>query len=48
MQLVASAFPYETITTSGVLNVSSMTLSLPTADAAAISTSSQAETASAA
>ena len=37
LQLVASAFPYETITTSGVLNVSGMTLSLPTANAADIS-----------
>lgn len=42
LQVVASAFPYETITTSGVLNVSAMTLSLPTADAAAISTPSAA------
>jgi ABC-2 type transport system ATP-binding protein len=42
LQLVASAFPYETITTSGVLNVSSMTLSLPTADAASISTTAAA------
>ena len=31
VQLVASAFPYETINSFGVLNVSSMTLSLPTA-----------------
>ena len=37
LQLVASAFPYETVTTTGVLNVSSMTLSLPTANAAKIS-----------
>ncbi|MGX9789674.1 CocE/NonD family hydrolase [Mycobacterium sp. MMS18-G62] len=37
LQLVASAFPYETINSLGVLNVSSMQLSLPTADAAAIS-----------
>ncbi len=43
LQLVASAFPYETITTWGVLTVSSMTLSLPTANAAAISTPSAAE-----
>jgi ABC-2 type transport system ATP-binding protein len=43
LQLVASAFPYETITSPGVLNVSSMTLSLPTADAAAISVSPAAE-----
>ena len=43
LQLVASAFPYETITSLGVLNVSSMTLSLPTANAAAISTPSAAE-----
>jgi ABC-2 type transport system ATP-binding protein len=42
LQLVASAFPYETITSLGVLKVSSMTLSLPTADAAAISVSSSA------
>jgi ABC-2 type transport system ATP-binding protein len=40
MQLVASAFPYETLISPGVLNVSSMTLSLPTADASAISTAS--------
>ena len=31
VQLVASALPYETINSFGVLNVSSMTLSLPTA-----------------
>jgi len=43
LQLVASAFPYETITTWGVLTVSSMTLSLPTANVAAISTPSAAE-----
>ena len=48
LQLVASAFPYETITSLGVLNVSSMTLSLPTANAAAISVSSSAEAATAA
>ena len=40
LQLVASAFPYETITTSGALNVSGMTLSLPTANAADVSTDS--------
>jgi ABC-2 type transport system ATP-binding protein len=38
LQVVASAFPYETITSLGQLNVSGMSLSLPTADAAAIST----------
>jgi ABC-2 type transport system ATP-binding protein len=43
LQLVASTFPYETITTWGVLTVSSMTLSLPTANVAAISTPSAAE-----
>ena len=48
LQLVASAFPYETITSLGVLKVSSMTLSLPTANAAAISVSSSAEAATAA
>ena len=37
LQLVASAFPYETITSLGQLNVSSMSLSLPTASAAAVS-----------
>jgi ABC-2 type transport system ATP-binding protein len=37
LQLAASAFPYETITSLGQLNVSSMSLSLPTADAAAVS-----------
>ncbi|MBP1819179.1 hypothetical protein [Mycobacterium sp. OAE908] len=42
LQLVASAFPYETITTAGALNVSGMTLSLPTANAADISTDSAA------
>ena len=36
LQVVASAFPYETIWTSGVLNVSGMELTLPTADPAAI------------
>ena len=40
LQVVASAFVYESIQTSGVLNVSSMQLTLPTADAAAISSSS--------
>jgi ABC-2 type transport system ATP-binding protein len=44
LQIVASAFPYVTITTWGVLNVSSMALSLPTADAAAINAPSTAET----
>ena len=48
LQLVASAFPYGTITSLGVLKVSSMTLSLPTANAAAISVSSSAEAATAA
>ena len=48
LQLVAPAFPYETITSLGVLKVSSMTLSLPTANAAAISVSSSAEAATAA
>jgi ABC-2 type transport system ATP-binding protein len=47
LQLVASAFPYETITSLGLLNVSSMSLSLPTADAAAVSQTA-AETTSAA
>jgi ABC-2 type transport system ATP-binding protein len=37
LQLVASAFPYETITSLGALSVSSMQVSLPTADAAAVS-----------
>jgi ABC-2 type transport system ATP-binding protein len=45
LQLVASAFPYETITSLGVLNVASMQLSLPTADAAAISTEAETITA---
>jgi ABC-2 type transport system ATP-binding protein len=44
LQLVASAFPYETIWTLGVLNVAGMELSLPTADAAAISPESAAKT----
>jgi ABC-2 type transport system ATP-binding protein len=48
LQLLASAFPYETITSPGVLNISSMRLSLPTANAAAISTPSAAESTSAA
>ena len=48
LQLLASAFPYETITSPGVLNMSSMRLSLPTANAAAISTPSAAESTSAA
>lgn len=45
LQLVASAFPYETITSLGVLNVSSMQLSLPTADATAISPVAESTTA---
>jgi ABC-2 type transport system ATP-binding protein len=36
LQLVASAFPYETITSAGVLDVSSLNLSLPTANAASV------------
>jgi ABC-2 type transport system ATP-binding protein len=36
LQLVASAADYETITSLGQLNVSSMSLSLPTADASKI------------
>jgi hypothetical protein len=44
LQLVASAFPYETIWTLGAPNVSSMELSLPTADAAAISPESATQT----
>jgi ABC-2 type transport system ATP-binding protein len=40
LQLVASAVPYETIWSLGVLNVSSVQLALPTADAAAISSPS--------
>jgi ABC-2 type transport system ATP-binding protein len=36
LQLVASAFPYETITSTGQLDVSSMNLSLPTANAASV------------
>jgi ABC-2 type transport system ATP-binding protein len=37
LQIVASAFPYETLISPGMLNVSSMTLSMPTADASALS-----------
>ena len=43
LQLVASAVEYQALWSSGVLNVSSMKLSLPTADAAAISTATTAE-----
>jgi ABC-2 type transport system ATP-binding protein len=42
LQLVASAVPYQTIWSLGSLNVSSMQLALPTADAAAISSPSAA------
>jgi ABC-2 type transport system ATP-binding protein len=48
LQLVASAVPYQTIWSWGTLNVSSMQLALPTADAAAISSPSEVETTSAA
>jgi ABC-2 type transport system ATP-binding protein len=48
LQLVASAVPDETIWSLGVLNVSSMQLALPTADAAAVSSPSVAETTNAA
>ncbi|HEX2283913.1 MAG TPA: X-Pro dipeptidyl-peptidase, partial [Mycobacterium sp.] len=48
LQLVASAVPYQTIWSSGQLNVSSMQLALPTADASAISSSSVVERTSAA
>jgi ABC-2 type transport system ATP-binding protein len=48
LQLVASAFPYETITTPGELNVSSMSLSLPTADPSKISIAPAAESTTAA
>jgi ABC-2 type transport system ATP-binding protein len=40
LQRVASAVPYQTIWSLGVLNVSSMQLALPTADTAAISSPS--------
>ena len=43
LQLVASAVEYQAFRSLGVLNVSSMKLSLPTADAAAISTATTAE-----
>ncbi len=43
LQLVASAVEYQALWSSGVLNVSSMKLSLPTADAAKISTATTAE-----
>ena len=43
LQLVASAVTYETITSLGVPNVSSIQLSLPTANAVAVSTSSAAK-----
>ena len=43
LQLVASAVEYQALWSLGVLNVSSMKLSLPTADAAAISTATTAE-----
>jgi ABC-2 type transport system ATP-binding protein len=48
LQLVASAVPYQTIWSLGTLNVSSMQISLPTADAAAISSASLAVVTSAA
>jgi ABC-2 type transport system ATP-binding protein len=48
LQLVASAFPYETITSLGELDVSGMTLSLPTANAADVTQSPAAEITSAA
>jgi len=48
LQLVASAFPYETITSLGQLDVSGMTLSLPTANAADITQSPAAQITSAA
>jgi ABC-2 type transport system ATP-binding protein len=48
LQLVASAVPYQTIWSLGSLNVSSMQISLPTADAAAISSPSVVEVTSAA
>ena len=38
LQLVASAFPYETINSFGALRVSNITLTLPTADASAVTT----------
>jgi ABC-2 type transport system ATP-binding protein len=44
LQLVASAVSYQTVWSLGTLNVSSMQLALPTADAAAISSPSEAET----
>jgi ABC-2 type transport system ATP-binding protein len=44
LQLVASAVPYQTIWSLGTLNVSSMHLALPTANAAALTSPSQAET----
>jgi ABC-2 type transport system ATP-binding protein len=40
LQLVASAVEYQALWSSGELNVSSMKLSLPTADAAAITQTS--------
>jgi ABC-2 type transport system ATP-binding protein len=48
LQVVASTFPYATITSLGVLNVSSIELLLPTADAAEVSTTRAAETMTAA
>jgi ABC-2 type transport system ATP-binding protein len=48
LQLVASAVSYGTLWSLGVLNVSSMQLALPTADAAAISSPSLTVTTSAA
>ena len=48
LQIVASAVPYETITSLGELDVSGMTLSLPTANAADVTQSPAAEITSAA
>jgi ABC-2 type transport system ATP-binding protein len=48
LQLVASAVSYQTVWSLGTLNVSSMQLALPTADAAAISSPSEVETTNAA
>jgi ABC-2 type transport system ATP-binding protein len=48
LQLVASAVSYQTVWSLGTLNVSSMQLALPTADAAAMSSPSEVETTNAA
>jgi ABC-2 type transport system ATP-binding protein len=48
LQLVASAVSYQTVWSLGTLSVSSMQLALPTADASAISSPSEAETTNAA